>query len=125
MRLRSAGVLIEPGYAFFVKMPEHCHFFRMRYSSIAEGEIRKGVAAMSEVLALCRQESVRQLRSPSSPTDLPWILGRAKNGTLLALEREKILKQRRRRACANSVIDLRCMVALRMGKNPCPQRHAT
>lgn len=50
-QLTQAGVLIEPGRPFFANPPEPCRFFRMGYSSIAENEIRAGVAAMTSELA--------------------------------------------------------------------------
>lgn len=57
-QLTGAGVLIEPGRPFFANPPEPCRFFRMGYSSIAEGEIRAGVAVMAAELArITRQGS--------------------------------------------------------------------
>lgn len=47
-RLIDVGVLIEPGLPFFADPPPICRHFRMGYSSIAEADIRRGVALIAQ-----------------------------------------------------------------------------
>ncbi len=47
-RLRARGVLIEPGRAFFAPEGGPDHFYRLAYSSIAQGRIAEGVAIIAD-----------------------------------------------------------------------------
>ncbi|MEM6618107.1 MAG: PLP-dependent aminotransferase family protein [Pseudomonadota bacterium] len=49
--LEARGVLIEPGAPFFENADPPRNFYRLAYSSIAEAEIAKGVAIISEAIA--------------------------------------------------------------------------
>jgi len=49
-RLRTRGVLVEPGTAFFHRPEEGSGFFRLAYSSIAEDRIADGIAILAEEL---------------------------------------------------------------------------
>ncbi|MFM2354636.1 MAG: hypothetical protein RLZZ528_372 [Pseudomonadota bacterium] len=53
-RLRSRGVLIEPGRAFFVPVAtgglERRNFYRLAYSSIPQGKIAEGVAIIADAI---------------------------------------------------------------------------
>ncbi|MGC1486868.1 MAG: PLP-dependent aminotransferase family protein [Albidovulum sp.] len=51
IRLRSKGVLIEPGRVFFDPRSAPGNFYRLGYSSIPHGRIAEGVALIAEVLA--------------------------------------------------------------------------
>ena len=51
MRLRTEGVLIEPGRAFFAEDGPKT-FYRLAYSSIAPQRISEGVARIAGALAL-------------------------------------------------------------------------
>jgi GntR family transcriptional regulator/MocR family aminotransferase len=56
---RQHGVLIEPGDVFFAAPPYPCNCFRLRLSSIAAANVRKGIAALAhavDALALARGE---------------------------------------------------------------------
>ncbi|MEL6639819.1 MAG: PLP-dependent aminotransferase family protein [Pseudomonadota bacterium] len=49
-QLRSKGVLIEPGAAFFADESAPTHFYRLAYSSISADRIPKGIAFIAETL---------------------------------------------------------------------------
>lgn len=51
LRLRARGVLIEPGRAFFDEGAARRNFYRLAYSSIAQGKIAEGVAIIGEEIA--------------------------------------------------------------------------
>jgi GntR family transcriptional regulator/MocR family aminotransferase len=48
LRLRTRGVLIEPGRAFFAPGAERRTFYRLAYSSIAPGKIAEGIGIIAE-----------------------------------------------------------------------------
>jgi GntR family transcriptional regulator/MocR family aminotransferase len=56
MDLRHQGVLIEPGAAFFDRPDPPRHFFRLAYSSIAQGRIAEGIGI---VATECRHAATR------------------------------------------------------------------
>jgi GntR family transcriptional regulator/MocR family aminotransferase len=49
-RLRAAGVLIEPGTAFFADRPPRRNFYRLAYSSIQQARIEPGVAEIAKAI---------------------------------------------------------------------------
>lgn len=50
LRLRARGVLIEPGRLFFDPRAAPLNYYRLAYSSIAQGRIAEGLAIVSEEL---------------------------------------------------------------------------
>jgi GntR family transcriptional regulator/MocR family aminotransferase len=51
LRLRGAGVLIEPGRVFFDPTEAPRHYFRLAYSSIPQARIAEGIARLAQAIA--------------------------------------------------------------------------
>ncbi len=69
-RLRAAGVLIEPGQAFFADATPPQHYYRLAYSSIPVERIPTGIALIAKAIAQHAQAQ-RSVNSPSqSPENL-------------------------------------------------------
>jgi GntR family transcriptional regulator/MocR family aminotransferase len=51
LRLRGAGVLIEPGRVFFDPTEAPRHYYRLAYSSIPQARIAEGIARLAQAIA--------------------------------------------------------------------------
>ena len=56
-RAAEAGVLIEPGDAFFQQDDPRLNYFRLAYSSIPEARIEEGVARLAASVEDLRREN--------------------------------------------------------------------
>ena len=56
-RAAEAGVLIEPGDAFFQPGDPRLNYFRLAYSSIPEARIEEGIARLAAAVEVLRAEN--------------------------------------------------------------------